>query len=245
MNENVKYQDNSKLAVFFNNMINEMYWVEKHLGEVLNTMRQTATTEALQAAFDTHKKETEVQFERIQQIFKEINMPLDEKSCIGMQGLFDEGWQVIDETENGSFQRDVALIIAAQKVEHYEIASYGSLINLATLLGFTKCVKLLQQSLQEEKETDLKLSQLAEMQINLAAKEEPVAAAAKQPRTSKGDATKAKTPKGKTPMKEEREAKTEEPTKSKKTSGKATAKGNPSAQQTKSSKNDGTGKTKK
>jgi ferritin-like metal-binding protein YciE len=245
MNKNVKYQDSSKLAVFFNNMINEMYWVEKHLSDVLNTMSQTATTEALRAAFDTHKKETEVQFERIQQIFKEINMPLDEKPSIGMQGLFDEGWQVIDETEDGSFQRDVALIIAAQKVEHYEIASYGSLINLATLLGFTKCVKLLQQSLQEEKETDLKLSQLAEMQINLGAKEEPVAATTKQLRTSKGSETKAKTPKSKTPMKEEREVKTEEPAKSKKTSGKATDKDSASAQQTKSSKTGGTGRTKK
>jgi ferritin-like metal-binding protein YciE len=244
MNKNVKYQDSSKLAVFFNNMINEMYWVEKHLSDVLNTMSQTATTEALRAAFDAHKKQTEVQFERIQQIFKEINMPLDEKPSIGMQGLFDEGWQVIDETEDGSFQRDVALIIAAQKVEHYEIASYGSLINLATLLGFTKCVKLLQESLQEEKETDLKLSQLAEMQINLGAKEEPVATTAKQPRTSKSGETKAKTPKSKTPMKEEREAKTEEPAKSRKTSGKATNKDSTSAQQTKSSKTGG-GRTKK
>ena len=244
MNKNVKYQDSSKLAVFFNNMINEMYWVEKHLSDVLNTMGQTATTEALRAAFDTHKKETEVQFERIQQIFKEINMPLDEKPSIGMQGLFDEGWQVIDETEDGSFQRDVALIIAAQKVEHYEIASYGSLINLATLLGFTKCVKLLQESLQEEKETDLKLSQLAEMQINLGAKEEPVAATAKQPSTSKSDVSKAKTSKSKTPMKEEREAKTEEPAKPKKTSSKV-AKDSSSPQQIRSSKNSGAGKTKK
>lgn len=245
MDENEKYQDSSKLAVFFHNMINEMYWVEKHLSEVLNTMSQAATTVALRAAFDTHKKETEVQFERIQQIFKEINRPLDEKPSIGMQGLFDEGWQVIDETEDGSFQRDVALIIAAQKVEHYEIASYGSLINLATLLGFTKCVKLLQQSLQEEKETDLKLSQLAEMQINLAAKEEPVAVAAKKPRTSKSDETKVKTMKNKTPMKEEREAeKGVGQAKLKKTSSKA-AKDSPSSQQAKSSKNNGVGKTKK
>ena len=245
MDENEKYQDSSKLAVFFHSMINEMYWVEKHLGEVLNTMSQTATTDALRAAFDTHKKETEVQFERIQQIFKEINMPLDEKPSIGMQGLFDEGWQVIDETEDGSFQRDVALIIAAQKVEHYEIASYGSLINLATLLGFTKCVKLLQQSLQEEKETDLKLSQLAEMQINQSAKDEPATATAKKPRTSKSDETKAKTMRSKTPMKEEREAeKGVEPAKSKKTSSRA-AKNSVSPPQTRSSKNSDAGKTKK
>lgn len=245
MDENEKYQDSSKLAVFFHNMINEMYWVEKHLGEVLNTMSQTANTDALRAAFDTHKKETEVQFERILQIFKEINMSLDEKPSKGMQGLFDEGWQVIDETEDGSFQRDVALIIAAQKVEHYEIASYGSLINLAALLGFTKCVILLQQSLQEEKETDLKLSQLAEMQINLAAKEEPVAVTAKKPRTSKSDETKVKTMKSKTPMKEEREAeKGVGQAKLKKTSSKA-AKDSPSSRQAKSSKNNGVSKTKK
>jgi len=245
MNENVKYQDNSKLAVFFHNMINEMYWVEKHLGEVLNTMKQTATTEALQEAFDTHKKETKVQFERIEQIFKEINMPLDEKPSIGMQGLFDEGWQVINETEDGSFQRDVALIIAAQKVEHYEIASYGSLINLATLLGFTKCVKLLQQSLQEEKETDLKLSQLAERQINQSAKDEPATATPKKSRISKSNETKAKAMKSKTPMKEEREAeKGVEQAKLKKTSSKA-VKDSPSSQQAKSSKNNGAGKTKK
>jgi ferritin-like metal-binding protein YciE len=93
---------------------------------------------------------------------------------MGLQGLFDEGWQVIDETEAGTNQRDVALIIAAQKVEHYEIASYGSLITLAKTMGQQEIAELLGPTLEEEKETDTVLSTIAETGINADASQERV-----------------------------------------------------------------------
>lgn len=150
-----------------------MYWSEKHLVNVLQTMKSTATTDELKNAFEVHMEETRQQMQRIEQIFNQLGLPVTETNSIGMQGLFDEGWHVIDETDEGSFQRDVALVIAAQKVEHYEIACYGSLVNLATLLGYKPIVELLKQSLKEEKETDVKLTQLAEKQLNKGAKNEP------------------------------------------------------------------------
>ncbi|MCL4638938.1 MULTISPECIES: YciE/YciF ferroxidase family protein [Olivibacter] len=164
--------ENSTLSIFFHTMISEIYWSEKHLGNVLHTMKSTATTDELKKAFDMHMSETHEQLRRIEQIFDQLGKPINERSSLGMQGLFDEGWRVIDETEEGSFQRDVALVIAAQKVEHYEIACYGSLINLATLLGYNSIVGLLKQSLEEEKATDAKLTKLAEEQLNKAAKRE-------------------------------------------------------------------------
>lgn len=210
MSDNTNYQENSTLSVFFSRMMGEIYWVEKHLDNVLHTMKRTATTNELQDAFDAHRKETQVQLGRIEQIFREIQQPANERKSLGMQGLFDEGWQVIDDTEEGSFQRDVALIIAAQKVEHYEIACYGSLINLAVLLGYTKVVPLLQQSLQEEKDTDHKLSSLAENQINQSANEEPAEPVTKKDRTAKNYAAKTGDPKAKTKtsIKEERKSET-------------------------------------
>jgi ferritin-like metal-binding protein YciE len=85
---------------------------------------------------------------------------------LGLQGLFDEGWKVIDESPEGSFKRDVALIIAAQKVEHYEIACYGSLITLAQTLKLNEIAQLFKSTLREEKETDESLSMIAESGLN-------------------------------------------------------------------------------
>lgn len=186
----------SKLDVFFETLLQEILWSEKNLCKVLDTMKSTATTKALKDAFKKHEQQTKKQVERLEKIFGLISKEVSEKKSLGMQGLFDEGWKVIDDTEEGSYQRDVALIIAAQKVEHYEIATYGSLIALANILGEKQVSKLLSQTLEEEKATDATLSSLAEAEINEPAKDETVddSKQAAKPKT----ATKTKSAKTKT-----------------------------------------------
>ena len=118
---------NSKLEEFFVTLLQEIYWSEQHLVTVLSTMSKAATTSELKNAFDRHRDQTQSHIQRLEDTFGKLNLPPQAEPSAGLQGLFDEGWQVIDETQEGSAQRDVALIIAAQKVEHYEIAAYGGL----------------------------------------------------------------------------------------------------------------------
>lgn len=165
---------NSVLQDFFITCLQEMYWAETHLVEVLDSMSKAATTTQLQEAFIEHREETEQHKKRLEEVFSRLGIPAQAEPCMGLQGLFDEGWQVIDETEAGTNQRDVALIIAAQKVEHYEIASYGSLITLAKTMGQQEIAELLGPTLEEEKETDTVLSTIAETGINADASQERV-----------------------------------------------------------------------
>jgi len=160
------------LQEFFTTCLQELYWSETHLVEMLNTMSIAATTPQLKEAFIVHKEETEKQKKRLEEVFSLLGLPPQAERCAGLQGLFDEGWQVIDETEAGSAQRDVALIIAAQKVEHYEIASYGSLITLAKTMGQNEVAKILLPTLKEEKNTDNVLTEIAEAGINVDASQE-------------------------------------------------------------------------
>ena len=163
----------SKLDDFFVTMLSEIYWSEINLVNVLGTMVEAATTEELKEAFIIHRDQTKVHVERLEEVFGMLGIPSEAVPCVGLQGLFDEGWQVIDETDEGSAQRDVALIIAAQKVEHYEIACYGSIITLARTLGQIEVAELLMPTLLEEKETDALLTIIAESNINAEASEEP------------------------------------------------------------------------
>lgn len=163
----------SKLDDFFVTMLSEIYWSEQNLVNVLSSMADAATKEELQQAFLTHKEQTRIHIERLEQVFSMLGISAEPVPCVGLQGLFDEGWQVIDETDEGSAQRDVALIIAAQKVEHYEIACYGSIITLARTLGQIDVADMLTSTLMEEKETDVLLTIIAEANINAEASEEP------------------------------------------------------------------------
>lgn len=163
----------SKLDDFFVTMLSEIYWAEQNLTNVLSSMADAATKTELQEAFLTHKEQTRVHIERLEQVFSMLGIPAEPVPSVGLQGLFDEGWQVIDETDQGSAQRDVALIIAAQKVEHYEMACYGSLITLARTLGQIEVADILAPTLQDEKETDALLTIIAESNINAEASEEP------------------------------------------------------------------------
>lgn len=165
---------NSMLQDFFTTCLQELYWSETHLVNILDTMSQAATNTQLQEAFKQHKKETARHKERLEKVFSKMGIEPQAEPCMGLQGLFDEGWQVIDETEPGTNQRDVALIIAAQKVEHYEIASYGSLITLAKTMGQNEIAKILVPTLQEEKDTDTTLTTIAESGINADATQEKV-----------------------------------------------------------------------
>jgi ferritin-like metal-binding protein YciE len=176
MESNTQSRKNSMLQDFFTTCLQELYWSETHLINVLDTMSKAATNTELQEAFIQHMEETVTHKERLEQVFSKIGIEPQGELCMGLQGLFDEGWQVIDETEPGTNQRDVALIIAAQKVEHYEIASYGSLITLAKTMGQKDIAEILIPTLQEEKTADVTLTTIAEAGINAEATQEKVSA---------------------------------------------------------------------
>ncbi len=154
----------------FVDMIKDLYHAEKQLVKALPRMAKAASSSQLRSAIEEHLEVTEGQVGRLEEVFSELDMAPKTKVCHGMMGLVEEGKEVIDEKKNGSSAAiDAALIAAAQKVEHYEIAAYGSLHAFAETLGMTRVAELLQQSLSEEEETDQKLSALAESSVNRAA----------------------------------------------------------------------------
>ena len=135
-------------------------------------MQKASTTSELQAAFEDHRNVTEEQVSRLEQAFEMMGKKAQAKKCDAMEGLIKEAESVIEETEKGSMTRDVALIVAAQKAEHYEIASYGGLVQLAKTMGKNDVAELLQLTLDEEKETDVLLTEIAENNINWEAEQE-------------------------------------------------------------------------
>lgn len=162
---------NTQLDKFFHDALKDVYNAEKQLLKALPKMAKAATSEELTAAFEDHLAVTEEQVSRLEQVFEASGLKVASKKCEAMEGLVKEGEEAIEDTEDGSLVRDVALIVAAQKVEHYEIASYGSLRDIATLLGHTEAAALLQETLDEEGDADKTLSGIA-AQINAEAYEE-------------------------------------------------------------------------
>lgn len=160
------------LEEFFVDQLKDIYWAEKNLLKALPKMQKASTTSELQAAFEDHKKVTEEQVARLEQAFEMLGKKAQAKKCDAMEGLIKEAESVIEETEKGSMTRDVALIVAAQKAEHYEIASYGGLVQLAKTMGKDDVAELLQITLDEEKETDVLLTRIAENNINWEAEQE-------------------------------------------------------------------------
>jgi ferritin-like metal-binding protein YciE len=128
-------------------------------------MAKAAKSGEVRAALQEHLEVTRQQVKRLEKIFEQMNQQPGEKMCAGMQGLIEEGQELIEEGEPGAVL-DAGLIAAAQKVEHYEIASYGTARTHAQQLGHEEIADLLQETLEEEKETDEKLTQLAESTIN-------------------------------------------------------------------------------
>ncbi|APR39421.1 YciE/YciF ferroxidase family protein [Paraburkholderia sp. SOS3] len=148
----------------FVHSLSDIYSAEKQMTKSLPKLARAATSPELSSAFTTHLEETRGQIERIDQVVEACGIRLKRIKCVAMEGLIEEGQEQIDEIESGPVL-DAALIAAAQKVEHYEIAAYGSAIALAKQLGETHAVTLLLQTLKEEKATDEKLSLLAEEEV--------------------------------------------------------------------------------
>lgn len=163
---------NPSLEKFFIDSLKDLYWAEKHLTKALPKMRDAATTKELRTAIDKHLAETTEHVVRLEQVFESLGRKALAKKCDAMEGLIKEGESIVEETEAGSLTRDVGIIAAAQKVEHYEIASYGTLIQLATTIERADIAKILAKTLQEEKNADAGLSSIAENDINYEAAQE-------------------------------------------------------------------------
>ena len=165
-------QDTGSLEKFFLDGLKDIYWAEKALTKALPKMQKAATTQELKSAFVNHLAQTKEQIVRLENVFEILGKKAQAKKCDAMEGLVKESEGIIEETEAGTITRDVALIMAAQKVEHYEIATYGGLAQLAKTLGREDVKELLGQTLQEEKDTDMLLTEIAESHINEDAKAE-------------------------------------------------------------------------
>lgn len=160
------------LNELFMDGIMDLYWAENHLVKTLPKMIKAATSPALVKAITNHLKETEGHVTRLEQIFKLMGKAPIAKKCDAMEGLAKEGEGIIESTEPETATRDVGIILASQKVEHYEIASYGGLLQLAITLGLPDAASLLEQTLAEEKAADTLLTEVAEDEVNYTAAEE-------------------------------------------------------------------------
>ncbi|HVL67766.1 MAG TPA: ferritin-like domain-containing protein [Vicinamibacterales bacterium] len=148
--------------------LKDLYSAENQMVKALPRMAKAASSPELKRAFERHLEETRRQVERLQQIGEELEMKLTGKKCAGMEGLIEEAKELMAEIEDED-ALDAGLIGAAQKAEHYEIAAYGTARTHAEVLGYRRVAKLLQQTLNEEGNTDKKLTQLAESLINVEA----------------------------------------------------------------------------
>lgn len=167
-----RFDEATLLHELFVDELRDIYWAEKHLTKALPKMAKAATSEDLRSAFQNHLTQTEGQIGRVEQVFQLLGLPARAKKCEAMEGLVQEAQQGIEDTPKGSSVRDAALIICGQKVEHYEIAAYGSLVQLAKTMGQTEVANVLAQTLEEEKETDQLLTELAVSGINITAEQE-------------------------------------------------------------------------
>ena len=146
--------------------LKDVYNAEKQLLKALPRMARAATHDELRSAFEDHLNVTEEQVRRLETIFDDLGKPARGKKCVGMEGLIAEGKEMMEEDMEPEVL-DAALISAAQRVEHYEIAAYGTLRTYARQLGFDNHADLLQQTLDEEGETDKLLTQIAESRVNV------------------------------------------------------------------------------
>ena len=162
----------SALNELFIDELKDIYWAEKHLAKALPKMAKAATSDELRTAIQDHLAETENQITRLEGVFESIGEKAAAKKCDAMEGLLKEGDSIIADTEKGSLTRDAGIISAAQKIEHYEIASYGTLKTLAATLGYSEAAEMLDATLQEEKNADSKLTSIAEAGINQSASSE-------------------------------------------------------------------------
>jgi ferritin-like metal-binding protein YciE len=170
-NEHGNAMESSQLMKLFEDELKDIYWAEKALTKALPKMIKKATSDELSEALENHLKETEGHVKRAEQVFKILGKAAVAKKCEAMAGLIKEAGEIMEDCEEGSM-RDAGIITAGQKVEHYEIASYGTLHAFAELLGLDDAASLLADTLKEEKAADEKLTEVAESAINVEALEE-------------------------------------------------------------------------
>lgn len=153
------------LQELFVDELKDLYNAEQQVLKALPKMAKAANSSGLKKAFQRHQKETETQLQRLEQVFKLLGIPARGKPCKGMKGLIEEGQEMMEEDLDPD-TLDAALVSAAQRVEHYEIAGYGTLRAFAEMLGNKKAAQILNKTLQEEGQTDKLLTMLAESHIN-------------------------------------------------------------------------------
>lgn len=156
----------TELKDFFIDGLKDIYWAEKHLTKALPKMQKNATSAKLKTAIGDHLEETKNQVTRLEQVFESIGEKAKAVKCEAMEGILKEGDSILEETVTGAV-RDAAIIAASQKVEHYEIATYGTLATYAKTLGYKDALTLLLATLDEEKNCDKNLTKLAKSEINI------------------------------------------------------------------------------
>ena len=155
-----------QLEELFSNELKDIYYAEKLLVKALPRLHKAATTDELKQALEDHLVATEEHVTRLEEVFEMLDQKPKAKKCEAMDGITKEATQVVQETEAGTMTRDAGIIIAAQKAEHYEIASYGSLVQLAKTIGKPDVADILAKTLNEEKDADQLLSDIAMNNIN-------------------------------------------------------------------------------
>lgn len=170
----LKIEDENALKDFLCEELKDIYFAEHEIMKGLPKMKKAATSTKLKKAIDLHYNQTETQIERLEDAFGLLDKKPAKKKCEAIVGLLKEGDDILEDTEEGTMTRDAAIIIASQKIEHYEIATYGSLAELARTINRDDVAELLESTLEEEKKTDVSLTILAVEKINEDAAQESV-----------------------------------------------------------------------
>ncbi len=154
------------LRELFEQELRDIYWVEQELTDAIPMAIDNTTSQDLKDALNHHLDETKEQLNRLEQVFDILDIKAEAKKCEAMEGILNEAEEIMEDTQEGPI-RDAGVISAVQKVEHYEIASYGTLRSFANILGESEVASLFEQTLNEEKQADARLTELAETKINL------------------------------------------------------------------------------
>lgn len=163
---------NSKLQKFFIDQLKDIYYAEQKLVKTLPKLEEASNSNQLKVAFHSHLEETKNHVSRLEKIFDLVGETAETRKCRAIVGIIDEGEDIIGETEENTAQRDVGLIFAGQKAEHYEIATYGGLVQVARTLGYADVAELLGVTLAEEKNANDTLTRIAVDGMNIQASQE-------------------------------------------------------------------------
>lgn len=159
-------RDDSKFKEFFVDELKDIFWAENALVKELPKMQQAATSTELKKGIEKHLAETKEHVARLEKVFASVGEKAEAKKCDAMDGILKEGKSIVEDTDKDTMTRDAGIILACQKVEHYEIATYGTLRVFAKHLGFSEAEKLLSETLENEKATDVALTKIAEGFVN-------------------------------------------------------------------------------